>query len=216
MDHIWSLHFESAMHTNELMTSFAASKNLYDMKIFGTITLLFILAGCSSLKVNSDYDKSLDFNSYRSFSFLEWSKENISLIGDFDAQRIINGVKAQMLDRGYAYKEIGGDLSISLYVVVSQETATSSYSTYYGGYYGGYAYNPGWGWGGGYTATTYSSQDYINGTLVIDIFDEKTKDLAWQVVGSGTVESDPERRERNTERVMSYLFKDFPKEKIKD
>ena len=99
------------METKELLTSFAASKNSHDMKIFSIITLLFIVAGCSSLKVNSDYDKSLDFNSYKSFTFLEWSKENISLIGNFDAQRLINGVKAQMLDRGYGYKEIGGDLS---------------------------------------------------------------------------------------------------------
>lgn len=186
------------------------------MKIISSIFLIVIFAGCSSLKVNSDFDKDVDFNSFRSFSFLEWSKENVSLIGDFDAQRIINGVKAQMLDRGYYYQEIGGDMSISLYVVVSQETATSSYSTYYGGTYGGYAYNPGWGWGGGYASTTYSSQDYINGMLVVDIFDEKTKKLVFQVVGSGTVESDQDRRERNTGRVMNYLFQDFPKEKIKE
>lgn len=184
------------------------------MKHLSLLSLVVVLCGCSTMKVNYDYDKTLDFNSFKSFSFLEWPKENWSLIGEFDKQRLENGVKAQMLDRGYRFQEVGGDLSISLYVVVSQETATSSYSTYYGGTYGGYAYNPGWGWGGGYAATGYTTQDYVNGTLVIDMFDESTKKLAWQVVGSGQVEGDIDRRERNTERVFNYLFKDFPKEKI--
>jgi hypothetical protein len=180
------------------------------------LLFIFTIASCSSLKVNSDYDEEIDFNSFKSFSFLEWPKENWSLIGEFDKERLINGVKAQMLDRGYFLEEEGGDLGISLYVVVSQQSATSSYSTYYGGMHGGYAYNPGWGWGGGYAATSYSTTDYIEGTLVIDIFDESTKKLAWQVVGSGTVDSDPEKRERNTGRVMNYLFEDYPKPKIKD
>ncbi len=185
-------------------------------KAMRLIIFLFILllSGCSTLKVNSDYDKEIDFNSFKSFTFLEWPKENWSLIGEFDKERIINGVKAQMLDRGYMYQEIGGDLGIALYVVVNTETATSSYSTYYGGHYGGYAYSPGWGWGGGYAATSYTTTDYTTGTLVIDIFDESTKKLAWQVVGSGTVNSDPEKRESNTGRVFNYLFKDYPKAKI--
>ncbi len=187
------------------------------MKIISSIILIIILSGCSSsLKVNYDYDKEIDFNTFKSFTFLEWPKENWSLIGEFDKERLINGVKAQMLDRGYYYNELEGDLSISLYVVVSQESATNSYSTYYGGTYGGYAYNPGWGWGGGYAATSYTTTDYMTGTLVVDIFDESTKKLAFQAVGSGTVDSNPETRERNTGRAMNYLFKDFPKAKIKE
>ncbi len=178
------------------------------------LLFIFVVSGCSTLKVNSDYDKELDFNSFKTFGFLEWPKENWSLIGEFDKERLINGVKAQMLDRGYMYRETNGELMISLYVVVSQETATSSYSTYYGGGYGGYAYSPGWGWGGGYAATSYTTQDYVTGTLVVDIFDQSTKKLAYQVVGSGTVDSDPEKRERNTGTVLNYLFKDFPKPKI--
>jgi len=179
-----------------------------------TLAAVILISGCSTLKVNSDFDKEIDFNSFKSFSFMEWQKENWSLIGKFDKERLENGVKAQMLDRGYMYIETGGDLRISLYVVVNQETATSSYSTYYGGNYGGYAYSPGWGWGGGYAATSYTTQDYVTGTLVVDIFDESTKKLAYQVVGSGTVESDAEKRQRNTGTVMNYLFKDFPKGKI--
>ncbi len=184
-----------------------------------TLTILLtvmLMMGCSDLKVTSDKDNTVDFNAFKSFSFLTWNKENSSLINELDKQRLINAVKSELMDRGYAYQESGGELAVSLYIVLDQKTGTNAYTSYYGGYGGGYYYGPGWGWGGGYAHTSYSQYDYTVGTLVVDVFDESSKKLIWQVVASGTVDDNPESREKNIPRVITYMFKKYPKEKIKN
>jgi len=179
------------------------------------ILILIIVTGCSDFKVNADYDKEVDFNSYKSFSFLQWNKENSSLINELDQQRLLNAVKSEMMDRRYAYHEEGGELAVSLYIVLDQQSGTTAYTSYYGGYGGGY-YSPGWGWGGGYATTTYSNFHYVVGTLVIDVYDESTKKLIWQAVASKTVDENPQSRQKNTGRLMSYVFQKYPRDKIKN
>jgi hypothetical protein len=181
--------------------------------ILGTM----LIAGCSSISVTTDYDKTADFNSFKTYSFYEWKEESDKLLTPFDKKRIKTSVGEELEARGYKFVEGKADLTVSLFVVLEQKTSRTAYTNHYGGgYYGyddwGYGY-PG-GWGMGSSTTTYSETDYIDGTLVIDIFDTNTRKLVWQGVGSGTVDEDPEKRDKTMPHEIAQIFYKFPKKKI--
>lgn len=168
-----------------------------------------LLIGCSELKVVTDYDKQVDFNAFDSFTILPWEQAD-SLINSFDKERIVNAVKTQMMNRGHAYDTANPELAIMLFLKLDNKTTTRAYTSHYGGYGYGYAY-PGWGWGGGMTSTSYSDYHYTVGTLVVDVYETRTRQLIWQSVGAGTVDEDPRSRERSVPKAISYIFKRYPK-----
>ena len=85
----------------------------------------------------------------------------------------------------------------------------TAYTDYYAGRYGGFhRYNR--GWGQGYATTTFSEEDYLEGTLVLDVFDGKTRDQVWQGVATGTVTEDPGKREKAIPRNIAALMKKYP------
>jgi len=177
--------------------------------------LALILTACSGIQVTSDYDKTVDFNKYKTYSFYSWEQKSDQLLSRFDKERIENSVGEELESRSLKYVESGGDLTVSLFVVMEQKTSRTAYTDHYGG--GGYYdYDAPWGWGMGHSTTTYQESDYIVGTLVIDLFDAGTKKLIWQGVGSGTVDEDPQRRANKLPQEIGQIFYKFPKEKIKE
>ena len=188
------------------------------MKYLSSILLTFgILAfsSCSSLKVASDYDKTADFSKYKTFEYYGWSEESDKILNRFDKERIEAAFGAEFAKRGLQLVKDNGDMVVSLFIVVDQKTSTTAYTNHYG--MGGYGYGPGWGWYGGYSAmgmgqstTTYSEQDYMEGTLVVDVFDKADKKLIWQGVGTKTVDENPNTREKNIPKVAAAIMKPFP------
>lgn len=177
-----------------------------------------IIVGCSSISVTTDYDKTADFNSFKTYSFYEWKEESDQLLTNFDKERIKNSVGEELEARGYTFKEGEADLTVSLFVVLEQKTSRTAYTNHYGGgYYGyddwDYGYGGSWGGGIGTSSTTYTETDYIDGTLVIDIFDTSTRKIVWQGVGSGTVDEDPQKREKTMPNEITQIFYAFPKKK---
>lgn len=186
-------------------------------KIFYLLIVSAIIGGCSSISVTSEHDKTIDFNSFKTYSFYEWKEESDKLLTTFDKERIKNAVGYEMEARGYKFIEGEADLTVSLFVVLEQKTSRTAYTNHFGGgYYGyddwGYGYDG--GWGGGYSNTTYTETDYIDGTLVIDVFNTSTRKVVWQGVGSGTVDEDPQKREKTMPNEITQIFYGFPKKKI--
>lgn len=185
-------------------------------------TLLLIpafvfMAGCSSLKVTSDMDGSVDFNKYKTYQYYGWQKDSEKLLNDLDKKRIEQAFGKEFGIRGLTYVENNGDLIVTLLIVTEKKTQTTSNTTSmgggYGGYYGGYhGYGPGWGWGGGHATTTYHTYDYKVGTLVADVFDAKEKRLIWEGVGQGTIKDNPKNRDNNIPKVVEAIMKKYPVE----
>ena len=117
------------------------------MKKYAFLFLLVpFLWGCSSIKVTSDVDKETDFSQYKTFSFLGWQKDSDKILNDFDKNRMREAFKTEFQKRNLKYQESGGDMTISLFLVVSQERSVTAYTNHYGG--GGYGryrrYGYGW------------------------------------------------------------------------
>jgi hypothetical protein len=179
--------------------------------LFGLAAFLVNACG-SGVKVTSDQAEGVDFNKYKTFSFLGWQKDSDKLMNDFDKKRIHNSFIDEFKRRGLTFVESGGDAAVALYFVVDQETSVTGYTNYYGG--GGYGrygrYGGGWGAGAGASTTTYTESDYFVGTLVMDVFDEGTGEQIWQGIANGTIEEDPQKREKSIPKSISALMSKYP------
>ena len=182
------------------------------MKIIKLSFIVFLgvlLTNCSSIKVTSDSEKTTDFSQYKTYSFLGWQNESDKVMNEFDKKRMRDAFREEFQKRNLKFVEEGGDMSVSLFIVISKETSVTAYTNYYGG--GGYGryrrYGGGWG---GSASTSYSENDYLKGTLVMDVFDEGSGDQIWQGVAVKTVEEKPEKREKSIPYAVSALMKKFP------
>ena len=113
------------------------------------------------------------------------------------------------------YVEKGGDMIVTLFIVVEQKTSTTATTTSmgggYGGYYGGYyGYGPGYGWGGGHSTTSIQEYDYNVGTLVCDVFDKKDEKLIWEGIGTGEINENPKNRDKNIPKTVQAIMSKFP------
>jgi len=192
------------------------------MNYFSYLWLLAIVAmsACSGITVKSDYDKEVDFTQYKTFEYYGWAEESDKILSRFDKERIEQAFGKEFAKRGLKYVEEGGDMIVSLFIVVDQKTSTTAYTNHYN--MGGYGYRPRWGWYGAYggmgmgtSTTTYSEQDYLQGTLVVDVFDKAEKKLIWQSVGQKTVDENPNSPEKNIAKAAAAIMKPFPIEPIK-
>lgn len=181
--------------------------------------ILFLLNSCTGVKITNNWDKTVDFKQFKTYSFYPWDKQNNKMVNDYDKLTIINAIKDEMNRRGYQYVDKSGDLIISVFVIVKEETSYQAYTNHYGpgwtygwgpGYYG-YGYGPGYyGYGPGYNNTTVMSTTYHQGTLIIDIFQRSDKKQVWQGIGSGEVTNNLEKRDRRLPMTIGQIFRRFP------
>lgn len=186
-------------------------------KIIYPILALFLVS-CTGVKITNQWDKEVDFNVFKTYSFYPWDKHNDQVINDYDKQTILDAIKDEMNSRGYKLVEKNGDLVISTFVIVEDKTSYQAYTRHYGGWAG---YGGGWGYYGragyygygmspGYNSTTIYSTDYQQGTLIIDIFRLSDKRIIWQGIGSGEVTQDLSKRDRRLPVTIGQIFRRFP------
>lgn len=187
------------------------------LKHTSIIILCLIFSGqLLAQKVTVDLDKEANFTNYKSITFLGWQQDSDKLMNDLDKTRMREAFVSEFRSRGMEKGGEEADLAITLYLVLEPKTSTTAYTNYYGGG-GGYSRysRAGWGWGNGYATTSYSENDYIKGTLVMDVYDNSTNQLIWQAVASGTVNENPKKREKSIPKTVNKLMKKFPIEPIK-
>jgi len=156
-------------------------------------------------QVQTDFDHQANFSQYKTYSWQE-IKPPDSL---WDS-RIKNAVDAQLAAKGWIQVPSGGDVAI---VAIKTTQTQRSLQTFYDGMGGG------WGWrrfgGGGFGESTTTEQDYKEGTLVIDLYDAKTKQLIWRGSAEDTLSSKAEKNEKNLDKGVAKMFKKFPPDSAK-
>lgn len=173
-------------------------------KLFLFITLGILAASCSSVKVSSDFDREADFASYKTYAFTKEAQE--LPVSDLNRKRVLDAVANELAAKGFT-KSDQADVWIDMNVLAERKqsaTATSS-----PGYYGaGYRY----GWGGGFSTTTINVENYVEGTLFIDMIDASKKQLVWQGRAVGTLDPDatPQKREANINSAVKQIFTKYP------
>jgi hypothetical protein len=119
--------------------------------------------------------------------------------------RIKSAVDTQLQAKGWTRVNSGGDVCI---VAIGTTQTQRSLQTFYNGFGGGWRWR---GFGGMGEATT-TEQDYKEGTLVVDLYDAKTKQLIWRGSAEDTLSNKAEKNEKNLDKGVAKMFKKFPPE----
>lgn len=155
-------------------------------------------------KVRIDYDHSVDFSKYRTYT---WIKEPETTEDPFMEQRVIDAVNMQLAAKGLRLVNSDADLGLAVHVATQKK---NTLETFYNGFGGGWGW--GWGMGMGGVATT-NVVTYIEGTIVADLFDSKTKKVVWRGVATKEhMSSKADKETKQTEKAIEKLFKSFPPE----
>ena len=189
------------------------------------LIMTLLITGTVFSQASSDYDKTVDFNKFKTYSFGGWQEDSDKMLNDLDKNRIHEAFEAEFKSRGMTYVESNADMVVTLFLVVDQKTSTTAYTSYNGGMgyggYGGYGrggagyHGAGWGWGAGSSTTTYSDSDYDVGTLVIDGYDSGSKQLVWQGTLVKTLKSNASKRDKTIPKNVAKLMKKYPVEAMK-
>ena len=169
--------------------------------LYFALGLVLLIPACSSITVSYDYDKTANFAAYKTYAY---TPEALSLaIGDLNRDRIIASIDAEMAARGIT-KSDSPDALIDL--IVQAKERTEATATNSGGYYGRYGY------GGGFTTTHIDYNQYVDGTLFINLIDKSTEKMVWQGRGTKTLDENasPEKKETNIKNAVKMIFAKFP------
>lgn len=179
------------------------------VKIQLAILIAIFFSATSFAQVTSDYDKSIDFTKYKTYAFAGWQKGSDKILNDLDKGRLQDAFKEEFSKRNMTLVTENPDAYVTLYLVIDNKTSTTAYTDYNGGMGMGVR-GAAWGWGMGSSTTTYSEDDYKEGTLVVDVYDGTTKKLAWQGTSQSTVQAKASKREKTIPKKVSKLMAKYP------
>ena len=166
--------------------------------LIGVILLFAVKSSAGDVK--TDYDRGANFGQYKTYSW-----EQVKTKDALDVDRIKNAVNATLAAKGWMQVNSGGDVSIVAMEITHKQ---QSLNTFYDGFGGG------WGWrgfgGGGFGEATTTTETYKVGTLVVDLFDTKTKQLLWRGSSSDTLSNNSNKNIKNMDKDVEKMFKDFP------
>jgi len=172
--------------------------------VFVLIGMMFVFAAKSSAQqVKTDYDRSANFAQYKTYCW-----EQVKTKDALDVDRVKSAVNAALAAKGWSKVDSGGDVSI---IAVETTQNQQSLNTFYDGFGGGWGYRRfgGGGFGGLGEATT-TTETYKVGTLVVDLFDTKTKQLLWRGTSSDTLSNNSNKNIKNLDKGVEKMFKKFP------
>lgn len=177
------------------------------MKIAKLFLPLFLvmLIGCSSVRVQTDYNTKVDFNSYKTFAFYKTGIDKAP-ISDLDKKRIMRAIEAELLLKGMT-KSSTPDVLVSLFTKSRERINVNNNNARWGSGFGYGGWNP-WMWRGG---TQLNVNQYTEGTLFVDIIDANKKELIWQGIGSGVLKSkNVEQKEERIKEFVEEILSKYP------
>ena len=170
-----------------------------------------VLASCSSVTVDTDYDKTADFSKYRSFSVA--SPKSGERLSPSSENALRGALRTGLGAKGLQEKSgSGADLSIVRHAFSKDKVSVTQYSDW------GYGYGPRGAWPYGYgrydmwygAPVTYTDvREYTEGTLVLDFVDNRTKKLVFRGIGRGTIGS-AESNAQKVQEAVTRITADFP------
>ncbi len=171
--------------------------------VFIPLLLLFFIS-CSSVRVNSDYDKKIDFTLYKTYAFYKTGIDKVE-ISDLDKKRILRSIDESLSAKGFTKSETP-DLLINFYTKEREQVDVNQFNMGWG-YGWGWGWNP-WMWGGNTTVTRYPE-----GTLYIDLIDASKKELIWQGEGEGVLTKDTNKKDEVIKEFVTKILEQYPPHK---
>jgi len=170
--------------------------------------IALVFSGCSTLKVQTDYDTEYNFTKNTTYAVVYNVKESDNTL-TYD--RIKTSIKDNINEKGY--KEVSKENADLVLVFHVQVTQMSDIRTDYERIgYGGYGYGGGWGYGGyggGGTMVVPRSVTYRwkEGQLIIDAYNPKTNKIVWRGIVKDEISNASYTPEENIEYINDVVTK---------
>ncbi len=168
-----------------------------------SLFLIAMVASAFAQQVKTDFDHQANFSQYKTYSWQE-----IKTKDPLWDSRIKSAVDAQLTAKGWTKVDSGGDVAI---VAIATTQTQRTLQTFYDGMGGGWRWR---GFGGMGEATT-TEEDYKEGTLLIDMYDVKTKQLIWRSSAEDSLSNNADKNEKNLDKGVAKMFKKFPPQESK-
>lgn len=146
-------------------------------------------------KVTTDYDKKADFSHYKTHT---WVREP-NIQNPLMRQRVKDDIDTQLTAKAWQLVPDNADVAISANGATKDQQTLEAF-------YNGF---PGWRWSWDTTATT-TVEHYTIETLVVDIFDTKTKQAIFRAAASDTLSDKLEKNDEKMNKAIERMFKNFP------
>jgi len=174
-----------------------------NMKTIQFLSLLLVLAflqSCYSVRIVSDYDKSVDYSQYKTYAFYKDGIDNVK-IHDLDKKRILKAIEKELQAKGMTASE-NPDLLVNIFTQASERIDVNPY---------GYNWYFGWNYCS-FGGITTSVHRYIEGTLRIDLIDANKKEVVWQGVGEGFLTKKSHKKEERINEFVKKIIEKYPPE----
>jgi len=153
---------------------------------------------CSSVRVTSDYDKSIDYSQYKTYAFYKDGIDKVK-IHDLDKKRILKAIEKELQTKGMTTSE-NPDLLVNIFTEATERIDVNQWN-----------YGYGWGWGPfGMGVNNSSVSRTTEGTLYIDLIDGKKKELVWQGVGEGVLTKNIDKKEERINEFVNKILEKYP------
>lgn len=143
-------------------------------------------------KVNTDSDPAAPFSSFKTYAWTVGTPSPNPL-GD---QRIHDSVDRQLAAKGLTKRADNPDLVVATHVMTHEERQLVA---------NGFGY----GWYGG-LGTTVTEQTYVQGTLVVDLYDAHTKKMVWRGTATDTASDKADKNTKKVNKALAKMFERYP------
>lgn len=172
--------------------------------IYFLFVATFILTGCSSsVSVTSDYDPASNFTGYKTFTVHDKAINGSVLeAAPLIKKRVIQAVESEMRKKGFVNTwEEKADLVVYMFAGTKDKLHVTDWGYNYEGYWKGYPYG-----------RKIDVNQYTEASLVLDIVNNKTRDLLWRGIGTGVVhpEDTPEDKTKIVDEAVKKILAQYP------
>lgn len=151
-------------------------------------------AAAAAQKVNTDFDAAANFAGFKTYAWTAGTPAPDQLA----EKRIHDMVNKALAGKGLAAAEgnAPSDLVVATHLVAKEQKELNAV-----GYGGGLRF------GGGGTARV---DTLIQGTLVVDLYDAKSKQLVWRGTATDTASDKSAKNTEKEQKAIDKMFKDYP------
>lgn len=179
------------------------------------LLVLSFFASCVSVRVATDYDRDTNFTAYNTYAFYKTGIDQAQ-ISDLDKKRILRAIETEMSNRGFT-KSNDPDLLVSIFTKEREQVDVYNnnfgwgWGWGWGGFYNPWFWGPGWAGGWGPNVSTRTE-----GSLFIDLIDNRNKSLVWQGRGIGTLNNtdNVEKKEERIKEFVAEIMSAYPPERV--
>jgi hypothetical protein len=184
------------------------------------LCILLIASGCETyISVYSDYDKTVNFNKYKTFA---WLPDRDSTSTEYNNQIVRNNtrnyVNMELAERGYRLNIDSPDVFLDLVVrnVKTETTTAVTQPTYTPGWYTCnpyYQYCPpqyyySYPYYNNYS-TNYVTESSVDGSITVNMIDRRQNKMVWTATATGNL-YDPEYMEDNLHPAVFSIIEKYP------